>query len=497
MTGERILGSDLPFLGSSRAPLLIGGDEVGSAAGAEFTSFDPSTGEPLVQVAAATPADVDAAVAAARAAFEGEWGATAPLERGRLLARVAAALVERREEFARLDAIDAGLPLWMARADVDNAVRYFEFFAGAADKVYGDTIPLGEGVFDFTLREPYGVCGVITPFNVPVQMVARSIAPALASGNAVVVKPAEQAPLPALALGRLLVDCGFPAGSVNMVPGIGAEAGARLSGHPELDRLTFTGSLATGRLVAAAAAAEMTAVTIEAGGKSPQVVFADAPLDAAVTAITGSALRTAGQVCSAGTRVLVEEAAYERVAARLAEVASGLRLGHAVADPEVGPLVSELQHRRVLQALDAASGAGVEVLAGGGAPSQEDLAGGYFVSPTVFGDVDREAAVVREEVFGPVLTLQRFGSREEALELANDSEFGLVAGVWSADVGAALEFARGVRAGQVFINNYGVGGGVELPFGGYKKSGIGREKGLAALTEYTQLKNVCVRTSVS
>jgi acyl-CoA reductase-like NAD-dependent aldehyde dehydrogenase len=497
MYGQMAHGStiELPYPRDGAARLLIRGEESPAAGGGEFETLDPSTGAPLARVAAGAAADIDAAIDAAAAAVAGGWGATQPLERGRLLAAAAAALRSRREEFATLDALDGGLPLWMGRADVDNAVRYFEFFAGAADKVYGETIPLGPGTLDFTVREPYGVCGVITPFNVPVQMVARSIAPALAAGNSVVVKPAEQAPLPALALGRLLTECGFPAGSVNMVAGDGPDAGAHLAGHPRLDRLTFTGSLATGKLVAVAAVAEMTPVTIEAGGKSPQVVFADAPIAAAVAAIAGSALRTAGQVCSAGTRVLIEDAAYDRVAAALAETASGLRLGRAIADPEVGPLVSGLQRDRVLAALDAAGADGVEAIAGGGAPDQAELAGGFFVEPTVFGEVGRGAAIVRDEIFGPVISLQRFGNAAEALELANDSEFGLVAGVWSADVGAALEFSREVKAGQVFVNNYGVGGGVELPFGGFKKSGIGREKGLAALAEYTQLKNVCVKTS--
>jgi len=481
--------------GSRRVvPLLLAGEERVTADALE--TLDPSTGRPLTSFAIAGTAEIDEAVDAARSAFTGAWGATTPLERGRLLARAAAQLRDRRDEFARLDALDGGIPLTMARGDVDNAIRYFEFFAGAADKVYGDTIPLGPGVLDFTLREPHGVCGVITPFNVPVQMMARSVAPALATGNAVVVKPAEQAPLAALELGRLLVACGLPPGTLSVVPGLGAQAGAHLAGHPGLDHLTFTGSLATGRLVASAAVEQMTAVTIEAGGKSPQIVFDDAPVDATIAAITRSALLTAGQVCSAGTRILVQDGIYDEIGRRLAAFARGIGIGHAIDDPDMGPLVSRLQQQRVLEAVATAVQAGTNVLAGGGAPRGAGLEGGFFVEPTVLDDVDPDAPIARDEVFGPVVGLERFGTYADALAKANDTEFGLVAGIWSRDLGAALELARGVRAGQVFINNYGVGGGVELPFGGYKKSGIGREKGLAALLEYTQLKNVCIRTDV-
>ena len=481
---------------STPAPLLIGGDRVMGGGSDSFPCVNPSTGECIAHAVAGTSADIDEAIGAARDAFGG-WGTLAPVERGRMLWRIADAIRERRESLAYLDAVDAGLPLWMGRADVDNAARYFEFFAGAADKIYGDSIPLGPGSIDFTAREPYGACGVITPFNVPLQMVARSVAPALAAGNTVVAKPGEQSALPAIALGELMLECGLPAGVVNVISGVGPETGAALAAHPGQDHLTFTGSLAVGREVAAAAARQMTPMTIEAGGKSPQVVFADADVDVAITSIIGSAIRTAGQVCSAGTRVLIEDAAYDQVAGELVRRTEALETGRAVDEPDVGPLVSKAQQTRVLASIESAAAAGVEVLTGGGAPSSGPLAGGFFVEPTIFGEVDPDSDIVREEVFGPVLTLQRFGTVEDAGQMANDTEFGLVAGVWSRDVSTALELARTLQAGQVFINNYGVAGGVELPFGGYKKSGIGREKGLAALAEYTQLKNICIGTSSS
>ena len=470
--------------------LFVGGEDVEAAAGGRFDTFDPSTGEVAVQVSEGLAADVDRAVGAAREAFERTWPATPPRERAAVLFRAAALVRERAGELIEIAERTAGLPTRIATGDVETAARYLEYYGGIADKLHGETIPLGGDFLDYTEREPWGVCAVIPPFNVPFQLTARSLAPALATGNTVVIKPAEQAPIPALRLAQLITEAGAKPGVVNVVPGLGPEAGAALVAHPDVRHITFTGSQATGQAIMRAAADQLTPVTLELGGKSPQVIFADADLDAAVEAVVASSLLTAGQVCSAGTRILVQHDVAAEVRERLVAAAAGIRVGAAYDGPDMGPLISSVQRERVLGGIDAARDDGAEVLSGGGAPSG-DLAG-YFVAPTVVGGVTRDMRVAREEIFGPVIALMEFGDEDEAVEIANDTEFGLVAGVWTHDLGRALRVARLVRAGQVFVNNYGVGGGIELPFGGYKKSGIGREKGLAALDEYLQVKNVCV-----
>jgi aldehyde dehydrogenase (NAD+) len=473
--------------------LVIGGETVPAISGECFETFDPSIGSVISEVPRGSGADIDLAVRDARAAFE-KWRESAtPGDRVRLLHAIAAQVRRHHVELEQLDALTAGLPTRMAVGDVETAARYFEYYAGIADKLHGESIPLGPDFIDYTEREPYGVCGAIPPFNVPLQLAARSVAPALATGNAVVVKPAEQAPLLALRLGQLILEAGAPAGLVNVVSGVGPLAGNALVTHAGVDHITFTGSVEVGTLVMRDAAALMTPVTLELGGKSPQIVFADADLDAAAAAICGSALYTAGQVCSAGTRVLVESSVHDGLAQRLTAIADAIRIGPAIEAPDMGPLISRIQRDRVVAAVDWALEQGAVRLTRRSVLDAEAEAGsGFFVPPIVFGAVDRQMDVARNEIFGPVLAMIRVEDEKDAIDVANDSEFGLVAGIWTRDLGRAHRVARRVRAGQIFINNYGVGGGIELPFGGYRRSGIGREKGLAALSEYTQTKNVCV-----
>jgi aldehyde dehydrogenase (NAD+) len=457
---------------------------------------DPSTGETLGEMQVAGRDVVGNAVASASVAFAGAWGATSPLERSRVLLRIADAIRSQAGELALLEAADAGVPVAIARSDAHVAARYFEFYAGLADKFGGETIPLDAAHLDYTLHQPWGVCAVVAPFNFPLQQISRSLAPALAMGNAVVLKASERSPLCAGELARICDEAGLPLGAFNIVHGAAA-TGAALLAHEGIAHVTFTGSRAVGSEVMALCARRVVPLTLELGGKSAQIVLAEAQLEAAATAIAGVMFRTAGQACSAGSRVLVREDLHEQLADLLVEHAEALRVGRATEEGvEVGPVISPEQRDRVLAHIDAATGAGGASLRTGGAPEAGALpTGGNFVLPTIVDRVDPEAAISRAEIFGPVLAITPVRDATHALALANDSEFGLAAGVWTDNVGEALSLARDLEVGQVFVNNYGAGGGVELPFGGRKGSGFGREKGIEALAGYTQLKNVCVRLS--
>jgi len=469
--------------------ILIGGRWQAAASGESIPLFDPSTGEELSRVGRGGAGDIDAAVAAARAALAGEWGASTATERGRVLARLGALVAAHADDLAELEARDVGKPLSQARTDALALARYMEFYGGAADKLHGETIPFNAGYTVYTLREPHGVTGHIIPWNYPMQIIGRSVGAALAAGNAVLLKPAEEACLTALAFARLAEQAGLPAGALNVVTGLGEEAGAALAAHPGVNHLSFTGSVGVGAQVQAAAAANVAPVTLELGGKSPQLVFADADLERALPFLVGAGIQNAGQTCSAASRLLVERAVCDRLLDRLAERYRALRAGPALEDRDLGPLVSARQKEIVTGFHARAEADGLRVVARGeidtGAP-----AGGHYMAPVLYGDVPPDHALAQDEVFGPVQVVIPFEGEAEALRLANATPYGLVAAVWTGDGGRQMRLARAIRAGQVFVNDYGAGGGVELPFGGVGRSGHGREKGFEALYGFTTLKTV-------
>jgi aldehyde dehydrogenase (NAD+) len=459
--------------------------------GATLPMIDPSDGNVFAAIARGSAEDVARAVAAAARACDGTWGRLAPAERGRKLAALAVAIADHADELAFIEARDCGKPLKQARADVAACARYFEFYAGAPDKLHGTTIPYAEGYSVLTWREPHGVTGHVIPWNYPLQIFGRSVGGALAAGNACVVKPAEDACLSLLRVAELAAACGWPDGALNLVTGLGAEAGAALVAHPQVAHVSFTGSPATGAHVAADAAKRHCPVTLELGGKSPQIVFADADFEAALPAIVNAIVQNAGQTCSAGSRLLVERTCYDALLARLGERFGELRTGPALADLDCGPLIRASQLARVRAFLDDARTTGIATVATGSIADAPE--GGYYVAPTLLRDVPREARLACDEVFGPVLAAMPFDDEAHAVALANATDYGLVAGVWTRDGARQLRMARALHSGQVFVNNYGAGGGVELPFGGVKHSGYGREKGFEALYGFTTLKTVVLR----
>jgi aldehyde dehydrogenase (NAD+) len=469
--------------------LYIDGEWVPAEDGSELTTHDPATGEPLATVAAATPTDVDRAVAAAREAFR-EWRHVAPDERGRIVGRIADLVRERSEELAELESADQGKPLSQARSDYEGAARYFEYYAGAADKLEGTSVPVGSDTIDFTMREPYGVSAQITPWNFPGNLFARGVAPALVAGNAVVVKPAEQTPLSALKLAELCEEAGVPDGVVNVVNGYGDPAGATLSGHDDVDTITFTGSVPTGQAIMESAAKTITPVTLELGGKNPAVVFPDADLDEAAEWITTAIFTNAGQICSAADRVVVHEDVHDELVDRLVRVAESYDVGPGLEEYDMGPLASEEQLEKVTRYIEVGRKEGATLATGGEVLDRP----GYFVEPTVFVDVENDMRVAQEEIFGPVLTVIPFSETSEAMEIANDVPYGLVGGIFTSDVKRAMRFARDLEAGNVYVNKW-FGDTNQTPFGGYKKSGIGREKGFEALDSYLQTKNVAINLS--
>lgn len=467
----------------------IGGRWTAGTSEATISMIDPSTGEPYGQIVDGTAQDIDAAVRAARAGFEGAWGRMTPLERGRIMMRFGRIILENADELAAVEAKDTGKPRSVAWADTQAAARYFEFYGSAADKLHGETVPFLDGYLVAVIHEPHGVTGHILPWNYPLQMFGRTLAPSLAMGNATVLKPAEDASASALRLAALAEEAGFPPGAINVVTGSGAVAGAALTAHPGVDFLSFTGSPEVGQMVQKAAADHYATCVLELGGKSPQVVFDDADFDAALPVVLKAIIQNSGQTCSAGSRLLVERSAYDDFVGALASRFASVKVGTPEMDLDCGPIISAKQRGRVQAFIDRAQNDGIPLLAQGqiadGTP-----AGGFFVKPSLFGAVPRSNTLAREEVFGPVLAVLPFEDEEDAVQLANATEYGLVAGVWTRDGGRQIRMAKRIRSGQVFINSYGAGAGIELPFGGTGKSGHGREKGFAALHEFGTTKTI-------
>lgn len=477
--------------------LLIDGQWVDAESGKTFATPNPSTGQPLAEVAEADKADIDKAVAAARRAYEGKWSKLSARDRGRLLYKLSQLIEEHTAELATLETQDNGKPIKESLyVDLPQVAENFEYFAGWSTKIEGETIPVPGKMFNYTLREPVGVCGQIIPWNFPLLMAAWKLAPALAAGNTVVLKPAEQTPVTAMELGKLIQEAGFPDGVVNIVPGYGETAGAALASHPGIDKVAFTGSTEVGKLIARAASDNLTKVSLELGGKAPNIVFADADIEQAVSGAMMGIFFNQGQVCCAGSRLFVEEKVKDQFLERLQEKSSQIKVGDPLDKAtQMGPQVSLEQLDRIKSYVSIGRQEGAAVLCGGESPALAgDFQNGYFFQPTILSDVKNQMRVAQEEIFGPVVSIITFKDEEDLIKQANATVYGLSAGIWTRDITRAHRFAKEIKAGVIWINTYNMFNAAS-PFGGYKQSGYGREMGKHALEMYTQVKSVWVDLS--
>ena len=469
------------FIGGRHVPSLL-----------TYANIDPATGGQLGDIARAGADEVDRAVHAAAKAQK-EWKRSSPEQRSRLLIATAAVITANRDDLARIESEDTGKPLTQAYADVDVCARYFEFYGHTIESYYGHAIPMAEDMHVYTRREPYGVTGHIVAWNYPLQLIGRAAATSLATGNCAVAKPADETPRSTVRLAELIHSVGFPAGAFNVVTGLGAEAGAALSAHPGVAHLGFVGSTQTGSAIAHAAADRVVPTVLELGGKSANIVFPDADIDAAIPSLVRSIIQNAGQTCSAGSRLIVHRDIHSEVVEKMAAAMSQVTIGYGSDDPMLGPLISAKQHERVTGFLSEVDSG--QIVTGGNRPDglADDLTAGAFITPTIVDSVDPQSRIAQEEVFGPVVVTLPFADDDEAVALANGTDYGLVSALWTQNISRAHRLAAEVDAGQIFVNTYGAGGGVELPFGGFKKSGYGREKSIEALDEYTQTKTVAIK----
>ncbi|MFN2453037.1 MAG: aldehyde dehydrogenase family protein [Pyrinomonadaceae bacterium] len=493
------MSSAQPTAGNTprRYQLLIDGKWVDAESGKTFETPNPATGQTLAEVAEGDAADIEKAVQAARRAYEGKWSKMSARDRGRLLYKLSQLIEQNAAELAALETADNGKPIRESSyVDIPQVVENFEYFAGFATKIEGETIPVSGQMLNYTLREPLGVCGQIIPWNFPLLMAAWKLAPALAAGNTIVLKPAEQTPVTAMELGKLIQEAGFPDGVVNIVPGYGETAGAALASHPGVDKVAFTGSTEVGKIIARAAADNLTKVSLELGGKAPNIVFADADIEQAVSGAMMGIFFNQGQVCCAGSRLFLAEEVKDEFLERFKERAQKVKVGDPMnKETLMGPQVSCEQLDRIKGYVDIARTEGATVYAGGGAPQLDaEFQKGFFFQPTIFSEVKNSMRVAQEEIFGPVASVITFKDEADLLKQANDTIYGLSAGIWTRDITRAHRFARDIKAGTVWINTFNMFNAA-APFGGYKQSGYGREMGKHALEMYTHIKSVWVDLS--